>query len=75
MEILIKNGYLITMDSDNRVIKDGAVFIREDKIQDLGTSSELITKYQHSDTILDAKGRVVIPGMICGHMHFYSAFA
>jgi putative selenium metabolism protein SsnA len=62
------------MNQDNTVIKNGAVYFEDDLIKDIGTTKELEDKYKVNE-VLDAKGRVVMPGFICAHMHFYSAFA
>lgn len=67
-EMLIKNGIIVTMDDSRRVIKDGAVFIEENKIRDLGKTSEMELQYQ-PDNILDAKDKIVMPGLIDGHGH------
>ncbi|MCY3413703.1 MAG: putative aminohydrolase SsnA [Candidatus Heimdallarchaeota archaeon] len=75
MSIIIKNGYLITHDEKNRVIKDGALYLDEDLIKDLGSTDEIVSKYPEVDMEIDADGRVVMPGLINAHMHFYSAFA
>ena len=75
MSILVKNGWIITHDQGNNVIKNGGLYIENDKIIEVGTTSDLESKYSSSDEIIDAAGRVVMPGFICSHMHFYSAFA
>jgi putative selenium metabolism protein SsnA len=75
MTLLIENGYILTLDKDYRVIKNGAILINDDIIQDIGFSEELRKKYSDIDKTIDANGRVIIPGFICAHMHFYSAFA
>lgn len=74
MEILIKNATIFTMNEDRPVIKNGAILILDDKIIKMD-KTKVLEKDFHADEIIDADGRVVIPGMICGHMHFYSAFA
>ena len=74
MVILIKNASIFTLNNDNEVLKKGGIVIEDDKIVKIGSSSSLEKEYTF-DEILDADGRVVMPGMICGHMHFYSAFA
>ena len=74
MAILIKNATLLALDNENQVIKNGAIILNQDKIQKIG-SSNILEKEHSYDQVLDADGRVVMPGMICGHMHFYSAFA
>lgn len=72
--ILIKNGWLITLNLEGEVIKDGAVVIRDNLIQEIGLTSDLLSKHQY-DQIIDAQGKVVLPGMINTHMHLYSLFS
>jgi putative selenium metabolism protein SsnA len=75
--MLIIHGLLITMTEPNRVIEDGALYIRDGQIADLGTTQELVLKYASSSVpeILDAKGKLIMPANICAHTHFYGAFA
>ncbi|MHA2330944.1 MAG: putative aminohydrolase SsnA [Candidatus Hodarchaeales archaeon] len=75
MNILIKNGVIVTFDSSNRVVKDGAVYIVDDIIEMVGKTGDIQPETDGADKIIDARGRVVMPGLICAHMHFYSAFA
>lgn len=68
--ILIKNGMVLTADSRNRIIENGGVFIDEDIIKDVGPSIELEKKHR-GDVILDASGKLVMPGMVSCHTHMY----
>lgn len=70
-EILITHGTVLTLGKDNRVLKDGAVLIEGDKIAAIDASDELIAAHPQAEKI-DAAGRVVMPGFICAHHHFYS---
>jgi putative selenium metabolism protein SsnA len=72
--MLITNSTLITFGEENRVIHDGAILIRGEHIADLGPAAELVAKYP-AEEILDAQGKLAIPGLICAHTHFYGAFA
>ena len=72
--MLITNGTIITLGAENRVIENGAVYIRGDKIADIGKTNHLITQYPHEER-LDARGKLVMPGSIVAHTHFYGAFA
>ncbi len=72
--MLITNGTLLTFGQDKAVIPDGALLIEGDRIVALGPSSELRAKYPQAET-LDAGGKLVMPGLICAHTHFYGAFA
>jgi putative selenium metabolism protein SsnA len=72
--MLITNGTLLTMGENPRVIHGGAVYFEEDTIIEIGSTAELTAKHRHEE-ILDAAGKIVMPGLICGHTHFYGAFA
>ncbi len=72
--MLITNGTVITLGAENRVIENGAVYIRGNKIADIGKTNLLISKYPESPR-LDARGKLVMPGSIVAHTHFYGAFA
>jgi cytosine/adenosine deaminase-related metal-dependent hydrolase len=80
--MLITHGLLVTMTEPNRVIPDGAVYIRDGLIADIGTTQALAHKYAgaHTSTArepaeIDAQGKLILPGNICAHTHFYGAFA
>ena len=68
VDILITGGTVITMDSTRRVIEDGAVAIRADRIVAVGPTSEIVARYAARETI-DARKKIVMPGLIDGHGH------
>ncbi|MGD8538599.1 MAG: amidohydrolase family protein [Candidatus Aminicenantes bacterium] len=68
VDMVISSGTIVTMDGDRRVIEDGALVIAGDRIVDVGKSSELESRYRARRTI-DAKNKVVMPGLIDGHGH------
>ena len=72
--MLITNGTLLTFGEHPRVIPGGAVYIENDTIAAIGSSAELTASYPQAE-VLDAGGKIVMPGLICGHTHFYGAFA
>ncbi len=72
--MLITHGTLITMDTPNEIIPDGALYIEGEQIADLGSSAELEARYPAAER-LEAAGRLILPGLICAHTHFYGAFA
>lgn len=67
--MLIKNGTVVTLGKNNRVIEDGAVLIDGSVIKALGKSADFTGTY---DRVIDARNKVVLPGFINAHMHFYS---
>jgi putative selenium metabolism protein SsnA len=72
--MLITNGTLVTFGEQNELIPDGALLIKGERIAAVGTSSQLRQQYPDEET-LDARGQLVLPGLICAHTHFYGAFA
>ncbi|MBM6859014.1 putative aminohydrolase SsnA [Clostridium saudiense] len=72
--ILVCNGRVITHDENNPFIENGAVLIDGNIIKEIGKSDELKNKYGEAE-IIDADGKVIMPGLINTHHHIYSAFA
>jgi len=70
--LLIKNGTVVTFEIPNRVLPNHSVLVADGVIQAIlpAGSSE-----KFRGPILDACGKVVMPGFINAHMHFYSSFA
>jgi len=70
--LLITNGLLVTLDEANRFIVNGSVYIENNQITEIGESS---TIKRWADRSIDARGSVVMPGLINTHHHLYSTFA
>ncbi len=68
VDILIVGGTVVTMDEQKRVIENGAVAIKGDKIVAVGKRGEIAAKYRAKQTI-NATGKVIIPGLINTHTH------
>jgi len=67
--LLLRHATVVaTMDDTRREIADGAVFVRGDVIEAVGPSAELPAT---ADEVIDARGQVVIPGLVNTHHHFY----
>lgn len=72
--ILIHNAIVITLDDSNQILADGGVYMEEDTIAAVGDSKQLLDRYPDAE-LWDAQGKLLMPGMICAHTHFYGAFA
>jgi putative selenium metabolism protein SsnA len=70
--LLITNGHLVTLDEANRFIAGGSVYIENNHIVEVG---ETATLRRTADRIIDARGNIVLPGLINAHHHLYSTFA
>ncbi len=81
VNLLIKNANeLLTLRGHSRspatgvemksigIIEDGAIAVSDGKIVDVG-KTEHITKRYKAETVIDAKGKIVLPGLIDSHTH------
>ena len=59
---------LVTMDPERRIIEDGAIFVRDNVIQQVGRTEELP---EDADTVINARGMLVLPGLVNTHHHLY----
>jgi len=65
--IIIKNGTILTMNKNNKVISNGVVIIKDNKIISVG-DKELLKVYS-AKKIIDAENGIIMPGMINTHNH------
>jgi len=69
---LIQNGTVVTLGKPLRVVPDGAVLIAGNVIERVGARGEVSAP---GAKVIDARGGVIMPGLINAHMHLYSTFA
>jgi 5-methylthioadenosine/S-adenosylhomocysteine deaminase len=67
-DILIRNGQVITIDSERRIYRSGAVAISGSRIVEVGADAELRDRFDARETV-DAGGGIVHPGFIDAHNH------
>ena len=68
VDLLVRGGTVVTMDAGRRVIEDGAVAVRGGRIIAVGPRAEIERRFGARE-VIDARGRVVMPGLINGHTH------
>ena len=67
--LLIKDAdWVVTVDRDRRIIRDGAIAIQDDRIVEVGKTAEVGRSFR-ADTTIDARGKLVLPGLIDTHIH------
>ncbi|MBI5295052.1 MAG: putative aminohydrolase SsnA [Chloroflexi bacterium] len=74
MTTRFENGIVVTLGKHNRVLWNGSVVTDGENIVAIGGAAEMKQKYPHADSV-DCTNKVVLPGFICAHHHFYSTFA
>lgn len=69
IDLLLVNGSIITMDAERRVIADGAVAIDGGRFVGVGATPELEVRFPSARRRIDARRKVVLPGLIDAHTH------
>ena len=68
VDLLVTGGTVLTMDGERRVIEEGAVAVRGDRIVAVGPAAELDARFRPQRR-LRAGGGLILPGLINGHTH------
>jgi 8-oxoguanine deaminase len=69
--VLLRNATLVaTMDDVRREIEGGGVFIRGHTIAAVGLPAELPAI---ADEVIDCRGKVLLPGLVNTHHHFFQS--
>jgi 5-methylthioadenosine/S-adenosylhomocysteine deaminase len=66
--IIHSADWLITLDAERRVYRDGALAVTGDTIIEVGKTDSLLQRYQGSKQ-LSARRAVVVPGLVDAHLH------
>ncbi len=69
MRLLIRNGTLVTLGEPCRVLEGHDLVLDGGRIARIAPAGEVAGPF---DRVLDARGKVVLPGLVNAHMHFYS---
>ena len=72
MKTLIEHlEFILTVDKDDRVIRDAAIVIEDDRIIDLGATSEVAQRHARAgfDQVRDGTLNGICPGFIDAHVH------
>jgi 5-methylthioadenosine/S-adenosylhomocysteine deaminase len=69
--ILLKHGYVVTVDDERRVFPDGFVAVEEDRIAALGPMDELGEGTAEKE--IDLGGKLTMPGLLNGHNHHWAS--
>jgi cytosine/adenosine deaminase-related metal-dependent hydrolase len=69
--LLIRDARLVaTQDDRRREIPDGSVLVRGNRIEAVGPAAELP---RTADEVIDARGHLVVPGLVNTHHHMYQS--
>lgn len=71
--MIISNATIITWTDFEPLVIGRDIVIIDDKIVEIGDHTEIIKKYP-GEKVVDAMGKLLMPGIICAHTHFYGLF-
>jgi 5-methylthioadenosine/S-adenosylhomocysteine deaminase len=68
VDLIVRGGTVVTMDGSRRVIENGGVAIKGGRIVAVDNTAAIDRNYAARE-VVNAVGKVVIPGLINGHTH------
>jgi len=74
MATRFENGIVVTLGKNNRVLWKAAVVTDGETIAAVGDSTEMKRRFPDAEAV-DCSGKLILPGFICAHHHFYSTMA
>ncbi len=74
MTTRFENGIVVTLGENNRVLWNAAVVTDGETVAAVGDAAEMRRLYPEAEAV-DCSGKVILPGFICAHHHFYSTMA
>ena len=73
METALVNLTLLTLDASGRIIEDGALILRDDRIAGVGRRAELQGRIAACPAVRDCGGMVAMPGFVNAHTHTFQS--
>ncbi len=78
MDLLIdKADYILTLDNERRIIKDGSIVIEDGTISCIGKTDDIRKKYSKKqfEQVIEGHHRLVSPGFVNCHVHAHEHLA
>ncbi len=70
----LENGIVVTLGENNRVLWNSTVVIDGEHVAAIGDTAKMKERYP-SAAVIDCAGKIILPGFINTHHHFYSTLA
>lgn len=74
MTIRFENGIVATLGQDNQVLWNATVVTDGELVAAVGDSKKMKERFPDAE-VVDCSGKIILPGFICAHHHFYSTMA
>ena len=74
MAIRFENGIVVTLGANNHIHWNATVVTEGELVTAIGDSFDMQRRFPDAESV-DCTGKIILPGFICTHHHFYSTFA
>lgn len=74
MAIRFENGIVATLGPDQQVVWNATVVTEGERIAAVGDSVKMKKQFPKAEGV-DCSGKIILPGFLCTHHHFYSTMA
>jgi putative selenium metabolism protein SsnA len=74
MATRFENGIVVTLGEKNQVYWNATVVTDGENIAGVGKAAEMKLRFPDAEAV-DCQGKIILPGFICTHHHFYSTMA
>ncbi|HTZ31125.1 MAG TPA: amidohydrolase [Methylomirabilota bacterium] len=71
-DLVVANATIVTMDPDRHVLENGVIAVNGDTISFVGSAADFQAQTRKglaAKQTIDAKGKLIMPGLINGHTH------
>uniref|UniRef100_A0A7C1FUP7 Amidohydrolase n=1 Tax=Caldilinea aerophila TaxID=133453 RepID=A0A7C1FUP7_9CHLR len=72
VDLFIRHALVVTQDDQRRILEDGALAVKADRIAALGPTAEMDAVFT-ADRVIDASGRALFPGLVNIHTHLFQS--
>jgi 5-methylthioadenosine/S-adenosylhomocysteine deaminase len=68
VDLIVVHGTVVTMDGKRRILENGAIAVQGDAIAAIDATENIEAMYE-SGKVIDARGGLILPGLINAHTH------
>ena len=73
-DLLVHDGAVVTVDDDGAVHDPGWVYVRGNRVAEVGAGEPPSSRRAQAGEVIDAAGCTVMPGMTNAHTHLFQTF-
>lgn len=75
MKLLLVNPWIVTMDREDRILRQGFVAVEDDRIAEVGTDMARAEEWKkQASRVIEAEDKILMPGMVNAHTHLFQTF-